>query len=402
MKNRIFNLILALLLPVFLISTPVLADSVEVGGYIRDHSDIITDEVEVQLESKVEELYKESGVPVYLITSDDADEVDVSDGAYAYADNNSIIIDETAYIVYFNTETWNFMTIYNDKYISLDEVNAIEAELINLWSDVRYDDGAGYFIDTVSSVIRGDANLGGAGSAEQEGAKPEIQPGFVMDTAGILTAEEVAALEAEIAEFAEEEDFGIYILTVDNYLDLYGNSDQWITANEFYLEYNLGLGEGKDGFLLMLSMDARDYADTVYGVRANSIFDDDAKDEVIDAVLEHLSYNDWYGGFDDFVDDVKYEVGPLGEITMVIIITLGSFGIAMIVAFSYKRQLKSVKKQAAAAHYVPESGVDMKIATDNFTHTTETRTKIVKSSGGGSGSGSGRSGGGFSGGSGKF
>ncbi len=399
MKKRIFSLFLAVFLPVLFVFPSIISHAETTVDYIRDEIDFLTDDEENMLETEATRIAEEIGSGLYIVMVNDETQIDLVEGVKNYSEQNNIPSGTSAITLYLNIASANFISYYDENYISSEEVTIIEDDLLLLWSDGYYFNGSIHFLQTAERLIL--ENQATTAEVNTTTATDGIEVSYVMDTAGLFTPEEVAKFEATISEFVEEENFGIYILTVDNFKDLYGMSDPWDTVTQFYRDKDLGVGEGRDGYILMLSMDDRDYANATYGDRGNSIFNSSAHDSVVDSALDDFSYNDWYRGFSDYIDSVMYEVGPGGEIFTVIMIVAGSFAVALLIGFTFKGQLKSVAKKHAASEYVPHGGVDMISSRDIFTHTTETRTKIVKSSGG-SGSGSGRSGGGFSGGSGKF
>ena len=227
---------------------------------------------------------------------------------------------------------------------------------------------------------------------------------YVTDEADLLTSEEWAKLESIGGEIAQEYDCEVYIITVDDYSD-YGSGDVFEVAYQLYHEYDLGKGTERNGILLLLSMEYRDYALFVYGDNAEYAFDDYGLQKLEDKFLDDLQYDDWYGGLQDYMSTCRNYLEKASEgnpvrqsrIQFIPIVIGISLLIALIVCSILKMQMKSVFKKAEADSYATEGSFHLTNSHDLYTHTTTTRTKINKESGSSS-----RSGGGGSGRSGKF
>ncbi len=177
-------------------------------------------------------------------------------------------------------------------------------------------------------------------------------------------------------------------------------------ATHFFQEHDLGYGEGHDGVLLLLSMQARDYAYIVTGEKASSVFDEDTQIDIESYFLDEFAEDQWFEGFEVYLQQTEFEIqyGWMSNLFALIIIVLISFSIALLAGFTHKSKLKSVKLNRSAMDYIKHDSSNVQVKEDVFTHTTETRVKISKegNSRGGSSGGRSFSGGGFSGRSGKF
>lgn len=211
---------------------------------------------------------------------------------------------------------------------------------------------------------------------------------------------------------------GVYIIMLDDYRD-YASSPQ-SCAEKLYVSNNYGVGAEADGILLLLSMDDRDYAIVGHGPLGRSTVNrvDDY------AFLDDFGSDDWYGGFSDYIAectaamalgvDAEAAIGGQSGPQAVVVsgppgldgqtflyIVLGSAVVSLIVCLVLLSRMKTARKQTAADAYVPDRGVELRVRTDLYTHTTRSVRHVPKnnsSSGGSRGGG----GGGFSGRSGKF
>lgn len=244
------------------------------------------------------------------------------------------------------------------------------------------------------------------------------------DNEETISAEESAALEARAEEIAETYDFGVYLAIVNNYED-YGFDDVYDCAVQFYKEHDLGLGGGKDGELLFMSMENRRFA-TVYHGYGDTAFTEYGRDLVENAFLAQFRDDNWYGGFSDYLEESAYLLSvaaagtPLGweeygaehpddaggsykgfDLVDALIALAGGGGISGLICGGIATGMKSVRPAAQARQYALPDSLKLRVKNDSFTHTTETRVK-VKSESHSDGGSHHHSGGGFSGRSGGF
>lgn len=249
---------------------------------------------------------------------------------------------------------------------------------------------------------------------EVDAAEGENGMYYVTDAAYLLTDDEWYELEALAQEVSEKHNCGIYIITVDDYTE-FGYDSISEAAYSIYHDYDYGMGPDRNGALLFLNMNDRDYATFFYGTveGKGNAFNDYSQKLMEDEFLGYLGDNDWYNAFKGFINvcdeylilaengtPVKESLAVKIGTSIGIALPIGAI-IAIIVCFILKMGMKSVKKGAVADAYVIDGGLKLTGSSDLYTHTTETRRKIEKSSGGGGGSSS-YSGGGGSGRSGKF
>ena len=250
-------------------------------------------------------------------------------------------------------------------------------------------------------------------------AATEPQLWNITDTVGLLTSDEDLTLEARAEEISAQYGVGIYLLILEDYSEYY--DDPYETAYELYHQNTLGLGEDRDGVILLMSMSDRKYATFFYGPKAEYAFDAYGQELMEEEFLDDFRDDDWYDGFEDYLevcdeylaraeagDPVRGDYSSAGGsdgsgIGTTILVCLGiSAVIAMIVCLILRGKMKSVRKGTHADAYVAGS-LNLTTSRDQYTHTTETRTKIEhESSDSGGGGSSACSGGGGSGRSGSF
>lgn len=255
-----------------------------------------------------------------------------------------------------------------------------------------------------------------------DGSAPEVTeaPGqsgggmqYVYDVSGLLTYEQWQELEHRAQTISQRHHCGVYFAIVDDYTD-YGDGSVYETTYQLYHNSGLGYGLGRDGIIVLLSMEERDYAMFVYGEWAEYAFDRYGAEQLENRFLSNFSDGDWYGGISNYLTacDEFLELAEAGKpvrsspLPTIGIAVAVSCLIAFLVCMILKGQMKSVRKGVDANVYTTAGGgLKLTDSYDHYTHTTETRRKIESDSGGGGRSSGGtvsRSGGGGHGRSGKF
>ena len=237
---------------------------------------------------------------------------------------------------------------------------------------------------------------------------------YIWDEAGLLTEEGRAELNETAREISERTGCGVYFLSIPDYT-VYGKGTIGETADWLYSEKGLGVGNNKDGVLLVLSMADRDYSLIPHGFGGTAITVT-GLDYITESFRDSLRDDDWYHGVYDYLNatdtlltrarngDIydRDKVSSGSQWTWSLIIGLS---LALIVCITQQAAMKKkVREQTQALGYLKKGSVNITRRSDRYTHTTETRVKINNdkdSSSGGSSSYS-HSSGGYSGKSGKF
>lgn len=226
---------------------------------------------------------------------------------------------------------------------------------------------------------------------------------YVFDISDLLTYEEWEELETRAADISNRQHCGVYFALVDDFTD-YGDGSVYEVTYQLYHGSELGIGANRDGIIVLLSMEERDYAMFVYGEYAEYAFDSYGQEKLEERFLGDFGDNDWYGGISSYLDAcdeflTNAEEGePVRSSPWPMV--AAAVGISCLIAggicFFLLRGMKTVYQKKEADAYLTEGGLHLTQQYDRYTHTTQTRTKIEKSSS------SSESGGGGSGRSGKF
>lgn len=276
------------------------------------------------------------------------------------------------------------------------------------------------------------ALLLGLGLAAQTSAATD----HVLDLAELLDDDQRQQLELQARDLEAAYGCGIYIVTVDDYLD-YGDSP-FDAVTAIYTANGFGYGEDRDGLALLLSMDERDFATALYGPWAHTAFSDYALEQQEGEFLDNFRYDDWYGGFADFLTTSEQCLAAAAAgtpverpaatsapaqsqpvlqgthpgsktlsvgtgLTVFLQDLLIALALGLLLCFGLKLGMRSVKAKTTARGYMRVDESQLTERFDQFTHATQTRrviqSNVNRSGGGGSVS---HHSGGFSGRSGKF
>lgn len=127
----------------------------------------------------------------------------------------------------------------------------------------------------------------GAALAAEADAAQGTADGYVYDEAGLLTADEIADLNDEIASFMEESGWNVYAVTTD---DAQGKSAT-AYVDDFFDEHST---EQEDGVALLIDMDNREITISTCGI-AIRYLTDSRIDNILDAAYAKISNGDYNG-----------------------------------------------------------------------------------------------------------
>jgi uncharacterized protein len=234
----------------------------------------------------------------------------------------------------------------------------------------------------------------------------------LVDKANLLTSSEETELLSVLDEISERQQLDIIAVIVNS---LEGKSPQTY-ADDFYDQHNYGFGSQKDGILLLVAMETRDYYISTSGYAIHA-FTDAGIDHIGNTIADDLGDKNYVSALknyaelcDDYITQAKegapYDTGnmPKGDydIMQYLLISLAiGLIVALIVTGVMKSKLKSVRFKSGAADYVKKGSFILTESRDIYLYRNVTRRAKPKNESGSSthSSSSGRSHGG---GGGKF
>ena len=438
MKRKMTVLLTALIL-VLALGFPAMA-AMEYGAVYDETEKLGSVELTYQGEQKLPQLTEALGVDlrVDVFTDEGVEDISVSDIAvYVYENSDygcgeekdgvslTLLLRGTEDGVYTLSEAdWCVYALLDTARGSAQELSGIVHDAVSPYMDERAWNGQDVTMsatalsqavdamaESVENYIRANAVTDVAGeTAESQTQEPTgADMNYIFDLSDQLSYEEWAELEARAADISQRHGCGVYAAFVDDFTEYGGGNDVYKTTYQLYHASELGMGADRDGIIILLSMDDRDYAMFVYGDHAEYAFDRYGQKELEDAFLGYFGDNDWYGGVSHYLDTcdeylTRAEEGkPVRKNTlpMYIIVVAASCAIAGGICLMLKWKMKTVHQKAEANEYVAAGGLNLTKQYDRYTHTTETRRKVHDDSDSDSGTSS-CSGGGGSGRSGKF
>ena len=208
----------------------------------------------------------------------------------------------------------------------------------------------------------------------------------IYDEADLLSTQEETQLAEKLSEIGEEFDAQIVVMTVTS---TSGNIDAYI--EEIFDGMNMDYGEKRDGVLLLVCMDDREYRILSNGYAGEAIGPSQI-DAIGDAIVSDLSDGAYADAFSTFADQCAYYLdGYLNGFpfnfgkNLIVALIIGMVA-GVVVALVLKKQLKSVRQQEQANIYIKSGSMQITKSRDLFLYREVSRTKKDSSNSSGSGS----------------
>lgn len=217
----------------------------------------------------------------------------------------------------------------------------------------------------------------------------------VYDEADLLTDTEERSLIAVLDKLSTSWQTDIVIAAVRST----GMKSPMAYADDFFDYNGYGFGASRDGILLLISMEERDWWISTSGY-AISAFTDAGIEYIGEQILPYLSAGEYAGAFgeyaalcDEFLRMAEsgepFDVYNLPKVpfdggTSLVIALVAGLIIALIYTGVLKSQLHTVHRQAAASAYVKDGSMQVHNARDLFLYRNVRRTERQSSSSGGS------------------
>lgn len=356
MKKRISALLFML---IFCISLSIPAFAAETN-YIIDETGTLTDDELAEANEYADYLADMVGIDfIYAYTYDEDIE--------AYAKQLSLGKRQDQVLMIENDDVWNvYLRGTPENIIDDEDMKALREAFDN---EGNYDEAISAYMYAAAQLIQPDSTL-------SSGAESTIIPDTrkrVVDMAELLSDSDKTALLSKLDEISERQKLDIVVLTV-NTLDGKTPRDY---ADDFYDYNGYGFGENKDGILLLVSMEDRDWwiSTTGYGITALT----DAGIEYISKkFLSDLSDGDYAQAFttyaelcDQFITQAKtgepYDIGnmpkePFNVAWNILVAFVIGLVVAFVVTNIMKKQLKTVQLKSEANNYVKSNSM---IVTEN-------------------------------------
>ena len=437
MKKRMTALLTALLLALAL-CVPAMA-AMEYGAYYDETEQLGSVELTYQGEQTLPQLTEALGIDlrVDVFTDEGVENSSVSDIAvYVYENSGygcgekrdgvslTLLLRGTEDGAYTLSETdWCVYALLDTARGSAQELSDIVRDAVSPYMAERAWNGRDMTMSATALSQAVDAMAESVENYFQAGASPDVTGGdaeaqapeqtgadmnYIFDLSDQLSFEEWAELEAQAADISQRHGCGVYAAFVDDFTE-YGGDNVYKTTYQLYHASELGMGEGRDGIIILLSMADRDYAMFVYGENAENAFNEYGQEKLEESFLSDFGSDEWYSGVSHYLNTcdeyltLADEGRPVRKSTlpMYIFVVAASLVFSGGICLVLKWKMQTVHKKVEANEYVAAGGLQLTKKYDRYTHTTETQRKIHSDSDSDSGTSS-CSGGGGSGRSGKF
>ena len=356
MKKRISALLFML---IFCISLSIPAFAAETN-YIIDETGTLTDDELAEANEYADYLADMVGIDfIYAYTYDEDIE--------AYAKQLSLGKRQDQVLMIENDDVWNvYLRGTPENIIDDEDMKALREAFDN---EGNYDEAISAYMYAAAQLIQPDSTL-------SSGAESTIildTRERVVDMAELLSDSDKTALLSKLDEISERQKLDIVVLTV-NTLDGKTPRDY---ADDFYDYNGYGFGENKDGILLLVSMEDRDWwiSTTGYGITALT---DAGIEYITEKFLSDLSDGDYAQAFttyaelcDQFITQAKtgesYDTGnmpkePFNVAWNILVAFVIGLVVAFVVTNIMKKQLKTVQLKSEANNYVKSNSM---IVTEN-------------------------------------
>lgn len=262
---------------------------------------------------------------------------------------------------------------------------------------------------------------------ERDGSSLDPTHELVVDEDDLLTDEEEEILRENALRISEARGCEVIILTVYNL----GGLDAETYAEDYFYDNGYGVGPERDGILLLVSMEDRDYWEATSG-KAIEAFTDYGLLYLEHQFLSKLSSGDYYESFlafqntcdlmlgyydgtlsdaereslerdyndfaeiynpDGYVDDYEgygestRSRKPTSFVTITILALIAGFVLSMVPMATLKSQIQNVQRRTSAGDYLRKDSFDLSVNQDNYLYSNVTsrliETQSRSSSGGG-------------------
>ena len=222
--------------------------------------------------------------------------------------------------------------------------------------------------------------------------------GFVYDEADLLTYEEEDWLSDKLAGLSQTHNAQIVVVTIPNVPE--GTVDSYVDL--VYDSRGFGYGEKRDGVLLLVCMDPREYRILSNGYPGDAI-SVRVIDTIGEAIVSDLSDGNYARAFGTFGEECAWYLNgyvngfPFNAPKKLGIAAVVGLVIGLITVLILKGQLKSVRSQDRANAYIKPGSMELTVRRDLYLYRNVTRREKPKnnSSGGGGGRSHGGGGGRF-------
>lgn len=236
----------------------------------------------------------------------------------------------------------------------------------------------------------------------------KISTTYIRDHYQLLSSDDLQSFETQAAQLSNTYQCNVYLTIVDTLDGYTGSSAARKYAEDYWNTYDLGRGSEKDGIMLLIAVDSRDYVTITHGqgeTGGTTLFTDYRIEQIEDAVVDELKDDNWTDACAVYLDKVSETMSfdrengeswdsdndPESAQSAFIFKLIATIVIPLLIAGGacamWASQMKTARLKKEARDYLDESSFALTHKEDRYLTTTRTAVKIEEdrdSGGGGS------------------
>ena len=214
---------------------------------------------------------------------------------------------------------------------------------------------------------------------------------LIADNAGVLNSSELSALMTKAENVSSQYACDVAVVFVRGL----GGSSSIMQYTDDYFDYNgYGYGSGKDGVMLLVDVQGREYWISTSGFGIDA-FTDAGQLYLKDLFVKYLSDGDWAGAADAFISGCDrflkqarngqpYDIGNMPKNGFNLYALLGDAGIGLLLSglplMRAKKEMETVELKRDAGDYIRDKAPVLTQRNDSFLGSNVTRVPIPRES----------------------
>ena len=368
--------------------------------HIMDTAKLLSKEDVSSLEEKLSKISEQQKLEIVVVTTQDSEGFEVSDYTgrifstcdYGYGKTKDGIL----LLLSMKERDWYIATHgYGKTVLSDRQVESVGKKIVPALSAGNYANAFSSFADECNNyaekaTVVSLKNLPKPSNSIKKGDGFTGKYPHIMDTAKLLSKEDVSSLEEKLSKISEQQKLEIVVVTTQD-SEGFEVSDY---TGRIFSTCDYGYGKTKDGILLLLSMKERDWYIATHGY-GKTVLSDRQVESVGKKIVPALSAGNYANAFSSFADecnnyieaakngnadydsDGSYSRAPLPITALPICFGIGLI-IALIIVGIMKRKLKTAVRQKEANNYVKDGSFRVTESYDQFLYSNVTQTRISR------------------------